>query len=144
LEPLADKPRRSWPEAHWKLLLGLGLVLSLVLVASFVGGVFFLIRNSDAAKLAIATAESNPMLIERVGQPIKTGWLVTGSVHVSTESGDADLAIPISGPKGAGTIYVEASKRAGLWQLELLQYGNDKSDERLDLLRPDAKPASSQ
>ena len=139
MEASAERPRPSWPQAHWKLLLGLGLVLSLGLAASFVYGVFFLIRNSDAAKLAIATSESNPMLIERLGQPMKTGWFVTGSVQVSTESGHAELTIPISGPKGAGTVYAEASKHAGLWHLDLLQYGSDKSNERLDLL-PDTKP----
>src|ERR1700687_3808919 len=126
----SEASRRSWLRAHWKLLLGLWLGVLVIGVSA----AFFFIHTSDAAKLAIATAESNSALVERLGQPLRTGWFVSGSMEVTPASGHAELAIPISGPQGSGTIYAEAYKRGGLWQLDLLQYGNDKSNERVDLL----------
>jgi hypothetical protein len=101
---------------------------------------FALMRSSDAVKLAIATAKSNPALVERLGQPLKTGWFVAGSIEITPASGHAELAIPVSGPKGRGTIYAEARKRAGLWRLNMLQFGGEESDIRLDLLVADQTP----
>ncbi len=139
METAVEKPRRSWLRTHWKLMLvvWLGLALSGAIAA------FLMIGNSEAAKLAIATPQSNPALAERLGYPLKTGWFVSGSIEVTPASGHAELAIPISGPKGSGTIYAEARKRAGLWHLEVLQFGNDGSSERLELLPADpSKPTT--
>jgi Cytochrome oxidase complex assembly protein 1 len=110
METRAEKPRRSWLREHWKLVLTvwLGLALS--------GGVagLFLMSNSDAASLAVATAQSNPKMAERLGQPIKKGWFVSGSVEVTPASGHAELAIPLwaegqrnsvcGSPKASGTV----------------------------------------
>jgi hypothetical protein len=136
--------RKAWFERHWMLVVSLAVLLTLLAVSAFVLSLFYLIRSSDSATLAIATAEANPLLTRRLGQPLKVGWMVTGSIEVTPASGHAELAIPISGPKGRGTVYAEARKSAGLWHLELLQFGADGSDERLDLLpgEPD-KPTGS-
>jgi hypothetical protein len=90
--------------------------------------------NSAVVNLAIQTAKSNRKMVERLGQPLKKGWFVSGDIEVTPVSGHAELAIPVSGPNGNGTLYVEAHKRAGLWHLELLQFGSKDSDQRLDLL----------
>lgn len=42
--------------------------------------------------------------------------------------------MPVSGPKGEGRLYLEAHKQAGLWQLDLLKFGPEDSEERADLL----------
>lgn len=143
METTTEKPRRSWLRRHWKLMLAVWIGLAL----SGAAAAFLMIGNSDAAKLAIAEASANPALAERLGRPLKTGWFVSGSIEVTPTSGHAELAIPISGPKGSGTIYTEARKRAGLWHLEMLQFGNDGSTERMDLMpsdtaRPTAPPQS--
>jgi hypothetical protein len=136
VEMQSEKPQRGWLRAHWKIVLAtwLGLALSGAAMA------FILMRTSEPAKIGIAQAESNPVLAERLGRPLKRGWFVSGSVEITTASGHAELVIPISGPKGHGTLYLEARKRAGLWHLELLQFGSEGSDERLDLLANDKAP----
>ena len=136
--------RKGWFERHWKLVVSLAVLLTLLAVSGFVFSLFYLIRSSASATLAIATAESNPLLTRRLGQPLKVGWMVTVTIEVTPASGHAELAIPISGPKGRGTVYAEARKSAGLWHLELLQFGADGSDDRLDLLlgEPGKSPGS--
>lgn len=99
-----------------------------------------LMRNSDVAKLTIAMAESNPALSEQLGRPLKTGWFVPGKIEVTPASGHSVLTIPVSGPNGSGTIYAEGRKGAGVWHLEMLQFGNEGSSQRLDLLVPDSAP----
>jgi hypothetical protein len=113
----------------------LGLV---ALLAIFVGAVFSLVeysfQHSDAYVYAVSRAKANPMVAGKIGQPIKTGWLATGSVNVSGPSGNADIAIPITGPSGKGTIYVVAKKSAGTWQFETLQVEIFGEPQRIDLL----------
>ena len=130
-------PQRSWIGAHWKAVLAIAVSVSVL--AAIV--VFSLIRTSDAAKLAISTAETNPSLALEMGQPLTVGWFISGNIEVTPASGHAELAIPMSGPKGNGTLYVEAHKKAGLWQLDLLQFGKNGSNDRLDLLT--ATPSKS-
>lgn len=74
------------------------------------------------------------MFLARVGQPVEKGWLITGSIQVSPGFGYAELAIPVSGPKGKGTVYALAVKRAGIWNLTFLQFGADGESRRLELL----------
>ena len=57
-----------------------------------------------------------------------------GNINVNGSSGHADLAIPISGPQGNGTIYVVASKSAGQWDLLRLVVDIKATNERIDLL----------
>jgi hypothetical protein len=68
---------------------------------------------------------------------------VLGNIETTPTSGRAELAIPVSGPKGSGTLYVEAHKQAGLWKVDSLQLGIKDSEERTDLLLTarDASPA---
>jgi len=40
---------------------------------------------------------------------------MSGNTNINGASGEANLSIPISGPKGKGTIYVAAKKSLGRW-----------------------------
>ena len=95
--------------------------------------VFGMIKSSDAYAGALERARSHPQVIEALGTPIEEGLLTTGSINVSGPSGNADLAIPVSGPKAEGTLYVTATKEAGVWNYQVLQL-HVRGGERIDLL----------
>jgi hypothetical protein len=64
--------------------------------------------------------------------------LEMGNINVNGSSGHADLAIPVSGPEGSGTIYVVASKSAaGQWTILRLVVEVKETNERIDLLAND-------
>jgi hypothetical protein len=56
----------------------------------------------------------------------------SGKTNVTGLSGEAELAISISGRKGKGTIYVIATKSAGEWQYSKLIVKTDDG-ETIDL-----------
>lgn len=136
--PRALPHRNRWSRRHWKLLVSLIVLCSGAAVAAL----FYFIRTSDAASLAISTAQSNTQLQQRLGEPIRVGWIISGNIQVNPASGSADLAIPVSGPKGSGTVYTEAHKSAGLWHLDQLQFADKASGERMDLLPASSVPSS--
>ncbi len=142
--------RKSWLGRNWKWL----LLVAFLGVVLFAGGIFALImggmRSSDVAQAAVARAQANPTVVQRLGAGIDEGWLMSGSINVAAGgTGDADLTVPISGPKGSGTVYVTARKVAGAWDYSQMIAAIEGSGERIDLLAasapatPPAIPAPS-
>ena len=135
--PATSQPGR--PATHWKRNLALGVLALVFLFVAFVGGIFFIVetsfRHSDCYIQGLARAQSNPMVIEKIGQPVTAGWLASGSINVSGPSGNADISIPITGPKGKGSIYVLAKKSAGEWNFQRLEVEIEGEDPRIDLLK---------
>ena len=78
--------------------------------------------------------EASPVAVEALGAPIEEGLLVMGNINLSGSSGEADLTIPLSGPKGNGTLYVVARKSAGQWTFSQLVLVVSESGDRIDLL----------
>ncbi len=110
-----------------------------MLLFAFVGSialvVFSAMKSTDVYKDALARVEAHPSVIEALGSPIKEGFLVSGNTNVNGASGEANLSIPISGPKGKATIYVAAIKSLGEWNYSGLVVEIQKTHERIDLLR---------
>jgi hypothetical protein len=124
----------------------LGCLTASVLFLAFVGSilviVFSAVKSTDVYREALARAKADPAVIEALGSPIKDGFLVSGNTNVNGASGESNLAIPISGPKGKATIYVSASKSLGQWNYSGLVVEVGQTHERIDLLQKSA-PSNS-
>ncbi len=95
------------------VLLGCG-VLGILGVVVCGGGGFLLFKgirtmmlDSEAYQQAIEIAE--PEIEERIGTPYEAGFLVAGSLNTSGGKTDADFNVPLTGPKGKGTLFVKAT-----------------------------------
>jgi len=112
--PLPLQPRGNWWTRNWKWFVPTGCFTILILFAAFITLivmiVFSAMKSSDVYKDALKRAKAEPAVIEALGSPIKDGMFVSGSTKVNGASGEANLAIPIYGPKGEGTLYVVAEK----------------------------------
>lgn len=139
-------PSRKKPVLPW-ILLGCG-----VLIALFIAFIVFVIfvagaamRSSDPYKAAMAAAKNDPRVAEALGSPIEPGWFTRGSISTENSAGNADLTIPISGPKGKGSIRVVGTKEGGRWSYSTMTVTPEKGDA-IDLLTEEststAPPAS--
>jgi Cytochrome oxidase complex assembly protein 1 len=144
--PVPPTPKRNWWKRNWKWFVPLGcfsmVVLFLALVGSIALIVFSAMKSTNVYKDALARAKANSAVIEALGQPIKEGFLVSGNTNVNGASGEANLSIPISGPKGKGTIYVAANKSLGRWNYSGLVVEIARTHQRIDLLHS-STPANS-
>jgi len=134
-----DRPRKkNWWAKNWKGLLPTGclsgLVLFLAFIALIISFVFGIMKSSDAYKEALATARASPAVEAALGTPLEEGFFITGNISVSGSSGNASLAIPVSGPKGEGTLFVVAVKSAGRWSFMELILEVERTKQRIDLL----------
>lgn len=98
---------------------------AIALGALLVGGDTLLFKNADVTQQALAAARANVQVQEELGTPIDIGWIVTGSISTQGISGDADLIIPVQGPKKGGTLYASARKSNGIWRYYTLAVGID-------------------
>jgi hypothetical protein len=117
------------------------LVLGACFIFIIVGVVFGALKSSDAYKSALAKAKADPRVVNALGSPITDGYFVGGSTNVSGTSGHADMNVPISGPKGKGTIYFVASKFAGKWTFSKLMVEVADTGQRIDLVEDPATAA---
>jgi hypothetical protein len=144
--PMQPPSPPGWWARNWKWFAPVGCLTLIALVAAFVACFILLVlgsmKSTDGYKLALQKAQNDPRVQQRLGTPIEDGLFVSGSVKVSGSSGKADLTIPISGPKGKGTIYVDATKFAGEWKFNRLEVGFDGGGEpkTVDLLAPVEAP----
>ena len=137
--PVNTPPERThWWGRNWKWFVPTGCLALLLLATGLVfvvmGIVFGAMKSSDAYKTALAKAKADPRVVDALGSPIKAGFFVSGKTNVSGSSGQADLTVPISGPKAKGTIYLVASKFAGEWTFSKLVVEVEKTGERIDLI----------
>jgi hypothetical protein len=69
-----------------------------------------------------------------MGEPIHPGWFISGQLNVSGTTGNADLSIPVSGPRGKGVIRAVAVKIEGVWRFTTLQMNIQGTTASVDLL----------
>lgn len=115
----------------------LGALVIAIVVIGFVGGLLFFImssfKSSPVYQRAMDAARSDPSVTAALGTPIESGWLITGSISEQGLSGDADLIIPIAGPRRGGTLYASARKGNGAWQFYTLAVKVDGENEVIQL-----------
>jgi hypothetical protein len=131
--------RTSWLGRNWKWLVPSILVLGLLALITLFGlmlyGVSSMMKSSDAYKVAVERAQNDPNVIQAIGEPIEEGFFASGNINTSGSTGNADMAIPLSGPKGDATVYFVAEKIAGQWQYSDLVVEIENSKDRIDLLK---------
>ncbi len=139
--PPTIQPERQpdWWDRNWKwflptVILGVLAVTVVALFALF-SVIFGFMKSSEPYQIGLVEAQKSPALIAQIGEPIEAGWFATGNLNYSGSSGDADLAIPVHGPKGKATVYILAKREAGEWHMHRAEVEVKGSGERIDLLK---------
>lgn len=135
--PPSAAQRAGWRQRHWRWAVPLLSVVCFALLAVLVYGFITVLgaamRDNDAYRIAMAQAAADPRLAEAIGTPIEHDGFMTGSVTSGARS-HASLQIPVSGPRGEATVYVEAGSQLGVWRFEVLSVTVDGAESSIDLL----------
>jgi hypothetical protein len=120
----APQPPGCWSK-HWKKIIGCGCLAILAGFIAFFCFVFFVVvasmKSSDAFKESLDKAQHNAEVTGKLGEPVKPGMFVGGSVNRAGESGEAKIDYSISGPKGEAKVYVEGARSGGEWRWSLME-----------------------
>jgi hypothetical protein len=136
---LAARPA-DWWDRNWKWFLPVVILSGTAVVCAFVAMVLTVVistvRSTDAYQESLRRARGSPAVVLALGSPIREGFLVQGSFTTTGPTGKADFAIPISGPKGDGTLYVDANESVGEWHYERVVVTVAATGARIDLSDP--------
>ncbi|MFL6255876.1 MAG: cytochrome c oxidase assembly factor Coa1 family protein [Pyrinomonadaceae bacterium] len=109
---------------NWKWMLPVGCLGLILAGVALVGGIVLVamsaLKSSEVYQGALKAAQAHPAAVERLGVPIKDGWLVKGNIQLAGSASSANFEIPVSGPKSSGTLYVKAVSPEGTWMYEKL------------------------
>jgi len=117
--------QRSWWSRNWFWVVPVGCLTPLVICCGvpglFFAGLFSSLKSSEPYAVALERANGDGRVLVELGQPVTGDFLVFGSIkkHVGVQNGVStaeetiNLSIPVSGPKGSGTIEVVATKAGG-------------------------------
>ncbi|MEY2541593.1 MAG: hypothetical protein QOI22_1195 [Verrucomicrobiota bacterium] len=140
--PSSSQPRGNWWTRNWKWFVPTGCLTLVALFAAFTISIFVIVfgamKSTEVYKDALTRAKTNAAVIDAIGSPIKDGFFVSGNTNVNGAAGESNLSIPISGPKGKGTIYLKAEKSLGRWKYLDLVVEIQKTGERIDLVKTES------
>ena len=129
---------------RWGWIIGIFLTLSLLGFITLGGIIYWAvthaIKSSDVYQEALRKVKSRIVIIEKLGTPIEANGIPGGKISSSSGSGKANLEIPIKGPKGNATIYLNATKVGKQWRYQklfvLIPGKNGAPDLQVNLVLP--------
>jgi hypothetical protein len=137
---MTEPAQRSWWNRNWKWVVPVGCLTPIICCGGFVGVIvtiaFGAIKSSDVYKDSVHRATADARVIELLGDPIEPGLLAGGNINIQNDTGNANLAIPLSGPKGSATLRVIAEKKGGQWHPSTLEVESADGSTNIDLLAP--------
>ncbi|MGH1352281.1 MAG: cytochrome c oxidase assembly factor Coa1 family protein [Methyloligellaceae bacterium] len=117
--------QRNWAKV------GFGIFVGIIL---FFIGMIFLIGNllkGEAYEKSLQKVKSNPEIIQLLGQPIQQTGFIMGSFNTNGARGYTAISYSVTGPKGSATVYVEAIKNIGPWELKKVLVHIPKTDRKI-------------
>ena len=118
-EPMAQPQQPKSRAGCIALGVGGGCLVVILACGGIIGlgviGAFAAIKSSEPYSESLRRAQASAELIEELGEPIESGFLVQGNIHLNNNDGNADLNYTVSGPKGTATVNVVGSKKDGVW-----------------------------
>ena len=97
--------------------------------ALFFVSVFVLVESmfhsSGVYTMALTKAQKSPCVAHVLGSPLKPDWMTSGEINENNDEGSAELSIPVSGPKGSGSLELKAQRESGTWEIQSLILEHD-------------------
>ena len=113
-------PQPNWLKRNWKWALPLGGCLTLiiglvVLFGSLFWGITNVMEDSQPYEYAIELINQDEELMNILGSPIEKDGVIQGNINWINGDKSAKMVIPISGSKGNGSLFIDASGKADEW-----------------------------
>lgn len=110
------------------------VLASLVFLAGVFAVVFAFIRNTEPVQASLAAARASTELKQALGEPIEMGWLVTGNVNSENNQTDAEVTVPVAGPRGMASIHTVGTRTGSAkWQFSEMTATVDGTGQVIDL-----------
>lgn len=126
-------PQPSWWKRNWKWVVPVGgcftlIIVAVIAIASIFYGVTNAIEDSQPYEFALEKINSDEDLVNALGTPIEKDGMVSGNWNYVNGKKSAKMTIPISGPKGSGMLFVEATGEDEDWTYHVIRVEIEDSE----------------
>ena len=98
-------------------------------------------RKTEPYRVAVRALQESSSAREALGEQVKAGWFANGAVDdLGSDTGRANLEIPVSGSRASGTLHVQANKIAGAWQYSRIALQVNGQPEEIPILPKTTAP----
>ena len=137
-DDIFHEPRKNWWQRNWKWFVPTGCLTLIAVFIIFIVTMFFtvtaMLKDSAPYVDAFESATTNSYVIEQLGEPIEQSAIIQGQISISDTESDADIRIPLEGPKGKGTLHVIGTKSNGKWTYSKMSISIEPAKEVINLL----------
>mgnify|MGYP000088402095 CR=1 FL=1 len=137
-DDIFHEPRKNWWQRNWKWFVPTGCLTLIAVFIIFIVTMFFtvtaMVKDSAPYVDAFESATTNSYVIEQLGEPIEQSAIIQGQISISDTESDADIRIPLKGPKGKGTLHVIGTKSNGKWTYSKMSISIEPAKEVINLL----------
>ncbi|MBN1590667.1 MAG: hypothetical protein JW888_14230 [Pirellulales bacterium] len=130
-----QKPQKSWFGRNWWWVLLLVIIGAGVVCAGVCSGVVFygmgMLKETAPYKMTLDAVRGDPVVIERLGEPIEDDWKIDVKISETNGQGKATLRIPIMGPKGTANVSSNARLINGKWGLTRVEITFDNKEQHV-------------
>lgn len=146
--PISGPIQQGGSNKKW-IFWGCGGCLGLLVIGGIAAffifkGIIGLLEKSPPYQDGLAKAQGSAEVKAALGEPIQADGMVSGNINYNNDAGNADLTVPIKGPKGTATLVIKSAKAPGQnWApstLRVLPQGS----QPIDLLHPPSLPAEKE
>lgn len=125
METYLEEPKKNWFQRNWLWLIPTGCATLIVIFVLFIGGIIFgavsMVKNSEPFEEALERAQRHEVVIEHLGEPLESDGLFDGNLSYSNGEKEANITVPVKGPKGKGKIKVIGSATDDTWSYEKME-----------------------
>lgn len=132
---MENNKEKDWFSKNWFWVIPVVIVGIAGVIFAFIISVMTIMKQSDVYQEALSIAKSDRVLVEELGSPINEGTFITGNINLNNDSGNANLNIPVSGPKGGANLFVVAYKDEGNWKYDMLMAKVKGNGKEINLLK---------
>lgn len=126
-------PQPSWWKRNWKWVVPVGGCLTLIIGAiilftSIYFGVTNIMEGSQPYEYAFELINQDEELVSILGSPIEKDGMIQGNINWKNGDKSAIMAIPIAGPKGTATLFIDATGKDDEWNYHEIRVEVDEQE----------------
>ncbi len=132
---------KSWFQKNWWWAVpGCGCLGIVLLAAVTCGGLGLFVSqkigevNEQVFGEAMERAKNHPAVVAVTGEPVEVGFGNKFNIHFENGTGIAEREADLSGPDGAGIVYIDMIQSGDSWEIESLWFQPDGDDRKIDLM----------
>ena len=111
------------------------IIITIIFASTMVTKLTGVFKDTVPYSVGMENLIKNELVIKALGEPIEANGMFQGNIRYNDDEGNADLMVPVRGPKGEATLLIIAVKNDDVWTYNTMEVTISDTNEKIDLLK---------